>query len=194
MSSDEFGSDEALNLAAFNRLFGEYHQRFVRFAVSYVGDPTSAEDVVMESFAAAWSRRETLSAVEFAPYTLTIVKNKCLNYLRAQNVRSRAAERMHSQDIRMLRMRIATLEACEPSELFSEEVRRLVDGALVTLPARTRDIFIRSRLHGQSYKEIAAETGSTVKSVEFELSKALKILRRALKDYLALFIFWSYLH
>lgn len=193
MSLDVFGSDTALNLGAFNRLFGEYQQRFVRFAASYVGNAAAAEDIVMESFAVAWNRRETLSVAEFAPFTLTVVKNKCLNYLRSQAVRSRAAERMHSLGLRMLRTQIATLEACEPSELFSEEARRLVDEALDTLPVRTRDIFLRSRLRGQSYKEIAAETGSTVKSVEFELSKAMKILRRALKDYLALFVFWFYL-
>lgn len=183
----------AMDLVAFNRLFGDYQQRFIRFAASYVADSAVAEDIVMESFAAAWGHRDMLTVETFPPYTLTIVKNKCLNHLRAQGVRSRAAESMHSHETRMLRMRISTLQACDPEELFSEEARRLVEQTLARLPDRTRDVFIRSRLRGQSYKEIAAETGTTVKSVEFEVSKAMKALRIALKDYLAYFIFWFYI-
>lgn len=185
-------SDSALDLASFNRLFGDYQQRFIRFAVSYISDSAAAEDIVMESFAAAWSRRDMLTVGTFPPYTLTIVKNRCLNYLRAQEIRSRAAENIHTHGTRMLRLRITTLQACDPEELFSEEARKLVEQTLAALPERTRDIFIRSRFRGQSYKEIAAETGTTVKSVEFEISKAMKALRIALKDYLAYFIFWFY--
>lgn len=185
-------TDISLDLAAFNRLFGEYQHRFIRFAVSYVSDPAVAEDVVMESFAAAWKRRDDLTVSAFPPYTLTIVRNKCLNHLRACGVRSRAAGEIYSHGMRVLQTRIATLEACDPEELFSEETRRLVREALDALPARTREIFVRSRFQGQSYKEIAAEMDTTVKSVEFEVSKAMKLLRVVLKDYLAVFLFWFY--
>lgn len=182
-----------LDIGTFNRLFGEYQHRLIRFARSYVPDEAVAEDLVMESFVAAWENRAMLTAESFPPYTLTIVKNKCLNHLRAQGVRLRAAEDIHSHGMRMLQTRISTLEACDPGELFSDEARRLVDQALDALPARTREIFIRSRFKGQSYKEIAAEMDTTVKSVEFEVSKAMKILRVRLKDYLPLFVFWFYM-
>lgn len=190
MNPDKPQPDVVLDLAAFNDLFGEYRQRFIRFAVGYTSDQAVAEDIVMESFVAAWERRELLTAASFPPYTLTIVKNRCLNFLRGQQVRMRAAENIHTHGARMLRTRIATLQACDPEELFSEEARLLVDRTLESLPERTRDIFVRSRFRGQSYKEIAAELDITVKSVEFEVSKAMKLLRVALKDYLAVFIFW----
>ena len=196
----ELQSETILDLKAFNRLFGEYQQRFIRFAGTYVSDAATAEDIVMESFMAAWEKRDMLSASAFPPYALTIVKNKCLNHLRSQGVRLRAAEDIHSHGARMLRTRISTLEACNPEELFSEEARRLVKRPLpgrcwrLRLPEKTRAIFIRSRFDGKSYKEIAAEMGVTVKSVEFEVSKAMKILRVVLKDYLAYFIFWFYIN
>lgn len=186
-------ADIALDIGAFNRLFGEYQRRFIRFAVSYVSDPSIAEDIVMESFVAAWERRAALSEKTFPPYALTIVKNKCLNHLRAVGVRSRAAEDIHSHGARMLNMRISTLEACDPEELFSDEARRLVDQTLDTMPARTREIFVRSRFDGQSYKQIALEMDTTVKSVEFEVSKAMKLLRVSLKDYLPFLVFWFYI-
>lgn len=190
MSLKEFQAGAALDISTFNRLFAEYQQRFIRFAVSYIADAAAAEDIVMESFVAAWEKRAQLTVATFPPYTLTIVKNRCLNHLRGQGVRMRAAENIHSHSTRMLHTRIATLEACDPEELFSVEARRLVERTLERLPARTREIFVRSRFEGQGYKQIAAEMDTTVKSVEFEVSKAMKLLRVALKDYLPFFVFW----
>lgn len=190
MNLEGLESGASLDLVAFNRLFAEYQQRFIRFAVSYIADAAAAEDIVMESFVAAWEKRAQLTVATFPPYALTIVKNRCLNHLRGQGVRMRAAETIHSHSTRMLHTRIATLEACDPEELFSVEARRLVERTLERLPARTREIFVRSRFEGQGYKQIAAEMETTVKSVEFEVSKAMKLLRVALKDYLPFFVFW----
>ena len=184
---ESVSSGEMLDLAAFDRLFGEYRPRFIRFAVSYVTDAAVAEDLVMESFMAAWERRALLSEKSFPPYVLVIVRNKCLNHLRSRQVRLRAEEDLNSHRARLLELRVSTLEACEPAQLFSDEARRLVDETLARLPERTRDIFQRSRFRGESYKEIAASMGTTVKSVEFEVSKAMKSLRVSLRDYLPLF-------
>ncbi|MEG1758895.1 MAG: RNA polymerase sigma-70 factor [Alistipes sp.] len=178
-----------LTLKAFNFLFDKYQQRFIRFAVTYVSDVTMAEDLVMESFAAVWERRATLSVEAFPAYTLTVVKHKCLNHLRSKVIRVKAAEEINSHHLRMLDTRISTLQACDPEELFSEETQRIVNEAIAALPERTRTIFIRSRLQGESYKEIAEAMNITVKSVEFEISKAMKTLRVSLKEYLPVLAF-----
>ena len=183
---ESVSSGEMLDLAAFDRLFGGYRPRFIRFAASYVTDAAVAEDIVMESFMAAWERRALLSERSLPPYVLVIVRNKCLNHLRARQVRLRAEEHLHSHGARMLELRISTLEACEPAQLFSDEARRLVNETLDRLPDRTREVFVRSRFRGESYKEIAAALVTTVKSVEFEISKAMRSLRVSLKDYLPL--------
>ena len=182
-------NNQEVNIEVFNELFGSYRQRFIRFASSYIADAAVAEDIVMDSFVAAWENRRALSVASFPAYTLTAVKNRCLNHLRGQSVRMRAAEDIHSHGARMMQTRIATLQACDPEELFSEETRRLVQATLDSLPERTREIFVRSRFRGQSYKQIASEMDCTVKSVEFEVSKAMKRLRINLKDYLIVFLF-----
>lgn len=178
-----------LDLRAFNNLFNEYWQRFVRFATTYVSDVTVAEDIVMESFEGAWENRDRLSIMTFPAYTLTSVKHKSLNHLRSKKIKIRVNESILSHSSRLLESRISTLEACDPEELFSNEARRLVNETLAKLPEYTRNIFVDSRFNGLSYKEISTQKGVTVKSVEFEVSKAMKVLRISLKDYLPTLMF-----
>lgn len=115
---ESVSSGEMLDLAAFDRLFGEYRPRFIRFAASYVTDAAVAEDIVMESFMAAWERRALLSERSLPPYVLVIVRNKCLNHLRARQVRLRAEEHLHSHGARMLELRISTSRRANPRSSF----------------------------------------------------------------------------
>lgn len=168
----------------FNQVFTDYQHRFIRFANTYLHDEAVAEDIVMDSFMYFWEKRALLASDSNIPaYILTVIKHKCLDHLRAKSVRERVEENLLNHNYRVLQTQIETLEACDPQELFSKEVLQLVDQAFTSLPKRTKEIFFRSRYQNQSYKEIASDLNITVKSVEFEISKAMKILRIALKDY-----------
>lgn len=178
------------NTLLFNKVFADYQHRFIRFANTYLRDTSAAEDIVMDSFMYYWENRGSLSSDSNIPaYILTIIKHKCLNHLRSRSVRERVEEDLFNHNFRVLQTNIETLEACNPQELFSKEVNKLINEAISTLPNRTKDIFLRSRYQNQSYKEIASDLNITVKSVEFEVSKAMKILRIALKDYFPVLLF-----
>ena len=69
-----------------------------------------------------------------------------------------------------------------------QELQFLVKKTLKTLPAQTREIFIRSRYYNQNHKEIANALGVSTKTVEFHITKALKALRISLKDYIPLLL------
>ena len=90
-----------------------------------------------------------------------------------------------------LNTRIATLEACEPYEIFAAEAQKIVNDTLDLLPERTREIFIMSRIQNLPHKEIAEKLNISYKSVEFHITKALRELRIQLKDYLP-FLFISF--
>lgn len=177
------------NTLQFNQVFADYQKRFIRFANTYLRDESLAEDIVMDSFMYYWENRASLASDSNIPaYVLTVIKHKCLNHLRSKIVRNRVEEDLHKHNCRVLQTHLETLEACNPQELFSKEVHLLINQALETLPNRTKDIFLRSRFQNQSYKEIASDLNITVKSVEFEISKAMKILRFVLKDYFPLML------
>lgn len=88
-----------------------------------------------------------------------------------------------------LSLRISTLEACSPNDIFSNEIERIVRQTLYQLPQQTRQAFILSRFKEMSNREIAETLNISVKGVEYHISKALKALRVALKDYLPLLCF-----
>jgi len=182
---------ESSDLQMFNHLFTNYKKRFVHFARTYVDDEMMAEDIAVESLMYYWENRQKLESHSNIPaYVLTVVKHKCLDHLRRQRTHEVFTEYLQNNETRKLNLQIATLEACNPERIFSEELQSLVDKTLNTLPEQTRDIFIRSRYYNQSHKEIAEALGISTKAVEFHITKALKVFRITLKDYLPLFLYF----
>lgn len=182
---------ESTEIQTFNHLFTTYKGRFVHFARTYVDEEMIAEDIAVESLMYYWENRKKLNDHSNIPaYLLTVVRHKCLDHLRHLRAQEDFAEFLQSHEIRKLHLRIATLEACNPEKVFSEELQSLVDKTLNTLPEQTRDIFIRSRYNNQSHKEIAEALGISTKTVEFHITKALKVFRISLKDYLPLLLYF----
>lgn len=179
-------------LHLFNQFFSENRLQFIRFAQTYTRDISVAEDIVMEAMMKYWENRHNLPADTNLPaYVLTIVKNKALNYLRHLQYMNEVSEYLTSHSKWEISNRIATLEACNPESLFTDEIRQIVKKVLESLPPTTVRIFILSREKNKSYKEIAEITGLTVKGVEYHMAKAMQNLRAALKDYL---IFMPFLY
>ena len=180
-----------MDIAGFNRLFKQYKEPFTAFAGSYVRDEMAAEDIYMDSMLQYWEKGDSLPDDTNVPaYILTIVKNKALNYLRHQLIECKMMAQISSLKQRELSMNIFSLEACNPEELFADNIRDIMSKSLNTLSENTRNIFYLSRFSDLTNKEIASRLHMTEKGVEYHMSRALKTLRKALKDYLPL-IAWS---
>ncbi|MBB3894486.1 RNA polymerase sigma-70 factor [Bacteroides pyogenes] len=185
MNSPENPTD----IISFNRLFTENHARFVRFASTYVDDRMAAEDIVMEAMMYYWENRFRLElGLNSSAYIFTAIKNKCLNYLRDKQHRQQVSEQLMEHASWKLSLQLATLEACDPEELFSDEIQQLVNETLERLSETTRRIFVMSRFEEKSHREIAAEMNMSVKGVEYHISKATSALKHALKDFLPILL------
>ena len=133
--------ETASEIKAFNKLFADYHGLFVRFANTYLQDEAAAEDIAVEGIMYYWENRHSLSSDSNIPaYILEAIKHKCLNYLRHLRVREDVEQRIQEHQQRVNSLRIATLEACDPQEIFSSEAGRLVDEALAMMSDKTRRI------------------------------------------------------
>jgi RNA polymerase sigma-70 factor (ECF subfamily) len=169
----------------FDFIYVSYYPRMIRFAKEYVLSEEDAENIVQDIFVMLWEKRDVLDIkVSLVSYLFILVKNKCLDFLKHQT-----AGKAFAQEY------IAKQQALEEiSYTFSsdEDIEIVLNNAINSLPERCREIFIKSRLEGKRYKEIAIELDITVNTVENQMSIALKKLRLLLKDYLPLLIFLIY--
>ena len=172
--------DSKMNFGLF---YNTYHQRFVRYAYYYVNDMQTAEDITHDALLYYWENKQNIADQNISSYLLTVVKHKCINYLKHLALEEQARDRFQYIEEWELQLKISTLEACNPEKLLSDEIQLLVEKALRSMPGQTRDILIRSRYKSQTNRSIAAELGISVKAVEYHMTKALKILRTVLKDY-----------
>jgi len=169
----------------FSQLFIDYHSRFVRFANSYVRDMPTAEDIVSDAIIYYWENKIRLADDTNVPaYILTTIKNKCLNHLEHIRVKENVLNELHTNAQWDLDIRIATLSALEPTELYTKEIYEIVNRALQKLPEKTQLIFSKSRFEKQSNKEIAVSCNMSIKTVEAHITTALKLLHKELSDYL----------
>ncbi len=169
----------------FNKLFNTYYQDFVYFAMGYVKDESKAQDFVSDAFVAYWEQKETLDDNTNAQgYILTILKNKCLNYLRHKKIKLKAIEELTDHAQWILDTNINTLEACNPDILFSQEIQQIIDKTIGRLPLKTAQVFYMSRYEYLSHREIAVKLNLSTKSIEYHITKALCELRINLKDFL----------
>ena len=177
---------------SFNDIYTSYYKKSFFFAKSYVHNDLAAEDIASEALIKLWEKlkAEPVEEKYILPLLLTILKNKALDYLKHEEVKRSAFEVMVDWQQQELSIRMSALEACNPDEIFSEEVEKIISATLSTLSEQTRRAFILSRFENKSNKEIAEEMEISIKGVEYHISKALKVLRVTFKR-LSSFILFS---
>ncbi len=175
----------------FNEIYQQYFTRCVLFAQSYAFDSQIAEDITSEAMITLWERLNSDSPVEQPiPFLFSVIRNKILHHLRHEQIKDQVHQKLESDESRELEFRISTLEACNPTHLYSHEVQTILQHSLSKMNEQTRRIFIMSRFEGKSNKEIAESLGISIKGVDYHMSKSLRQLRIDLKDYLGILLFF----
>jgi RNA polymerase sigma-70 factor (ECF subfamily) len=165
------------DIAAFEMLFRTYYQSLCNYACTFVRDPEEAEEVVQNTFTNIWEKRDTLSIhTGVKPYLYAMVRNACLNQLKHAKIKQQHAAMEIAVGERSVESVSRTVEA---SEL---EVR--IQEAMSKLPEQCRLVFKLSRFEDLKYAEIAEQLNISIKTVENQMGKALRVMREQLKDYL----------
>ena len=120
----------------FNIIYERNYQRSFMFAKSYVHDDMIAEDIVSDSLVKYWRLISTQKGEATEALLLSILRNKALDYLRHKAVHDAAIENLEEIKKRELSIRISTLEACDPEEIFREEIRTILQRTLQSLPSQ----------------------------------------------------------
>ncbi|MDR1116003.1 MAG: RNA polymerase sigma-70 factor [Tannerella sp.] len=171
----------------FNDIYRRYYQKAILFVKSYVRDEMAAEDIVSESMVSLWNMLRNETVANPQALLLSILKNTALNYLKHQAIRQEVMENVAAWAVSDLRHRLNTLEACDPEEVYTIEITRIVEKTLSSLSPQTRRVFEMRRYDTLPVKKIAEMLSMPPKTIEYHLTKALKALHIALKDYMTLF-------
>ena len=179
--------DEIIRLAnndknSFRNIFSEYYQPLCHLSKHYLEDEDEAKGVVQEAFVKLWELRQKLNPESnIRNFLFTLVKNNCLNILKRRQILLK-----HHEKIRWIEMhyQYESLSRMGDNYLEFNELREKIDLAIRNLPDHCRIVFEMSRFEDLKNREIAEKLGVSQKTVEAHLTKALKILRNDLKDYL----------
>jgi RNA polymerase sigma-70 factor, ECF subfamily len=162
------------DITAFESLFRKYYADLVNYSCRLTRDMDAAEEIVQEFFYNYWKHRKEIN-IKFSlrAYMYRAIRNNTLNYLEAVSVRRKYADRVLS--------RSTAYGGYEDSSVELAELHERIDRILDELPERCRVIFCMSRFDGLKYEEIAERLSISVKTVEVNIGKALKLLRRKLE-------------
>lgn len=176
-ASDEKRTWEALQRgdeSALRCIFDWYYRALLTDAYRLTANKEIARDIVQEVFVEIWKKRERIAVqLSVKAYLRKSVLNRSLNYLRTRHrlVLDLPDDLPEQPDESP--QRLADL-------LETEEIEAKVRHAIETLPEKCRIIFVLSRFEKMSHKAIASELDISVKTVENQITKAIKTLREAL--------------
>lgn len=159
----------------FQETFYKHYEPLCKYAFTIVKEPHSCEDIVQETFLRVWEKKQNLiGSEELTWYMYTAVRNNCLSFI--EKKQKTVLGEFKGQEI-------IDMPGERPSPTAKEsDYDTLLKEALTNLPPKCREVFVLSRVSNLTYKQIGESLGISIKTVENQMGKALKILRAYIKQ------------
>lgn len=164
------------SLDSFEVLFRTYYKELCNYVYQYFHDKDTTEEIVQDLFYKLWAKKETLIIrTSIRSYLYKSAYNNTMLLLREKNTRQMTDVIPENPEAGY---------SNEPDiQLQAGELDELVQSTMSSMPQKVRRIFELSRFEGLKYKEIATRLSISVKTVEANMGKALKLFRKNLKEY-----------
>lgn len=178
MQSEDQKYVEALkndDFTAFDALFRKYAERLYSFIFSITKEQYIAEEVTQVVFIKVWEQRVRIKEhLSFKSFLFSVAYNETISWLRKDNAEKK----------RIQLLGIETSFSCNETTFTVEfnSINSLANELIENLPEKRKEIFKLSREQGYSNKEIAVFLGVSVKTVENQITSALKTLRDKLSE------------
>lgn len=170
---------------AFEYIFKTNYNQLVGFCFQFINNGEVAKEIVQEAFVNLWLNRQRIEKITgINSFLYTSAKSSCLKHIRHKHV----VEKYSNSKLNMVekQLQFDTLESLDFNSLENVELNELIQRSIKKLPEKCRLVFEMKRFEGKTNKEIAEEMGITVKSVEANMTRALKTLKTNLSEYLPL--------
>jgi len=172
---------------AFELLFHFYYPGLVIYASQFTADRDEAEEIVQDFFVRFWQKhQQILLSDSLKNYFFSSVRNSSFNYLKHRKIETNYLKEIYDLSNAHL--------AYDTNLYVTSDLQEKIKSSIDLLPEKCREIFMMSRIHGLKNEEIAIELNLSKRTVETQISNALKVLRVELKDYAGLLIFLGIQH
>lgn len=168
------------HIGDFDSLFRTYYPAAVLFAQKFVSDPNAAKDIAQQVFSKIYEKKDEIKIeTSFKAYLFRSIRNTAFTYLKKEKTHLRHSEAAFS-------LKETATQDNDPLEY--EELVNKITALIEGLPPRCQLIFKMNRFEGKKNKEIAEELGLSIRTVEAQISAALKTLRNKLPKELLILI------
>jgi RNA polymerase sigma-70 factor (ECF subfamily) len=162
--------------SAIEELFHKYYDGLCKFTARLINSTEDVEDLVQDIFVRIWvMRKEWHPRGSIKTYLFRAAHNQAANFIKSKRVKDTII--VETVDEAAFSSGLSPLE-----ELDNNDVSSVVKRAIERLPKKCKLIFTLSRQEGLSYSEISNVLGISEKTVENQIVRALKRLRKELKD------------
>lgn len=170
--------------SVYESLYRFFYPKLSYFSNQYLLDVDAANSVAQDVFTELWEKKLTLHEdTNIQAWLFTVTKNKSLKLISKEKTKQKYNDYIRA---RQLDINYKSLTDFDTSNFLFEELQDKIKTALAKLSPPVRAVFEKSRFEDKKNREIAEELGISVKTVEAHVSKALKLLRTELKEYLPL--------
>ena len=158
----------------FEALFRAYYSRLYFYELNLLNDQASAEDIVEDVFSYLWEHYEEIVGDNSPlPLLYSLVKSRCIDFLRHRDVKERFKETISSQpDI---------YNDLEEGTEHHERIEKIMK-AIEVLPPQTRKVFEACFLYGKKYKEVGNEMHISINTVKTHITRALSFIRKQTEE------------
>jgi RNA polymerase sigma-70 factor, ECF subfamily len=169
---------------AFEIIFHAYYGALVNFSDEYLHDREASRNIVQTVFMKLWEKRDSVMETEsLKSYLYTLTRNESISYLRHLKVSRRFTE-VSQAAMEDLQLNQEALESLDFSRIDLGMIEKVILDTLETMPERCREVFILSRYEGLKNQEIASKLDISLKAVEGNITRALRIFRFKLRNYM----------
>ncbi len=167
---------------AFETFFHKYYGHLCLYATRIINNDSAAEEIVQDFFVKIWEKRVQLNIeTSVKHYLFRSVKNLCINYIQRNKTKLRYAQKVISE---------VENNYSDDNSFPEIELYQKIEESINSLPEKRKEIFRLSRQEGLKYREIAEKLNISIKTVETQMSLAIKTLRDKLKNYSSFFTFF----
>jgi RNA polymerase sigma-19 factor, ECF subfamily len=175
---------KASDQSAFQLVFQQHYPNACKTIRRFIRENSTVEDLAQDVFIRFWERREKIDIkTSIGAYIHRMAINEALTFLRKQ----KKFQQDNIDDFSFSADGASSVQVME-----GEELQLKIKNAIDSLPPKCRTVFLLSRHEEMSYKEIAVKMDISIKTVENQMGKALRVMREHLKDHLHLMILYGF--